>query len=48
VTYRTLPGHPTFVAELSDWNLLAQPAEAEFVFTPPAGVREAGTADPAK
>ncbi len=48
VTYRTLPGHPTFVAELSDWNLSAQPPEAEFVFTPPAGVREAGTADPAK
>jgi hypothetical protein len=38
VTYRSLPGHPTFVAELSDWDFAVHPADAEFVFQPPAGV----------
>jgi hypothetical protein len=40
VTYRTLPGHPTFAAELSDWDLATKPADAEFVFQPPAGVTQ--------
>ena len=48
VKYRTLPGHPTFVAELSDWNLSAQPSEAEFVFTPLAGVTEVASIVPAR
>jgi len=38
VTYRSLPGHPTFLAELSDWDLAIHPADADFVFQPPAGV----------
>jgi hypothetical protein len=41
VTYRTLPGHPTFAAELSDWDLATKPADAEFVFQPPPGVVQA-------
>lgn len=36
VTYRSLPGEPRFIAELSDWNLNVTPADSEFVFTPPA------------
>jgi hypothetical protein len=38
VTYRSLPGHPTFLAELSDWDFSIHPADADFVFQPPAGV----------
>jgi hypothetical protein len=37
VTYRLLPGQPSFIAELSDWNFSARPADAEFVFQPPTG-----------
>ena len=37
ITYRSLPGQPSFVAEFSDWNLAAHPADAEFVFQPPEG-----------
>jgi hypothetical protein len=38
VTYRSLPGHPTFTAELSDWDFSIHPADADFAFNPPAGV----------
>jgi hypothetical protein len=38
VTYRSMPGHPTFLAELSDWDFSIHPADADFVFQPPAGV----------
>jgi hypothetical protein len=41
VTYTSLPGRPTFIAELSDWDLAAHPTDAEFVFQPPAGATEA-------
>jgi hypothetical protein len=37
VTYRLLPGQPSFIAEFSDWNFSAHPADAEFVFQPPTG-----------
>jgi hypothetical protein len=37
VTYRTIAGQPSFVAELFDWNLSVHPTDAEFVFQPPAG-----------
>jgi len=40
ITYRSLPGHPTFLAELSDWDFSIHPADAEFVFQPPAGVTQ--------
>ena len=40
VTYRALPGRPTFVAELSDWDFAIRPADTEFVFQPPAGVTQ--------
>ena len=40
VTYRTLPGSPNFIAELSDWNFSVNPADAEFKFTPPQGAEQ--------
>lgn len=40
VTYRTLPDQPSFIAEFSDWNFSAHPADAEFEFRPPAGVAQ--------
>ena len=40
VTYRLMPGQPSFIAEFSDWNLSAHPADAEFVFQPPAGAKQ--------
>jgi len=40
VTYRSLPGRPIFVAELSDWDFSIRPPDRDFVFQPPAGVTE--------
>jgi hypothetical protein len=40
VTYRSLPGHPTFLAELSDWDFSTHSVDADFVFQPPAGVSQ--------
>ena len=40
VTYRLLPGQPSFIAEFSDWNFSAHPSDADFVFQPPAGAQE--------
>jgi len=40
VTYRTLPGRPTMIAELSDWDLSAEVDDSTFEFNPPAGVTE--------
>ncbi len=37
VTYRSLPGEPRFIAEMSDWNFAVHPSDAEFAFHPPAG-----------
>lgn len=37
VTYRALPDQPNFVAEMSDWNFAAHPADADFQFEPPQG-----------
>ena len=31
VTYRLLPGQPNFIAEFSDWDFTAHPADSEFV-----------------
>ena len=40
VTYRNLPGQPSFIAEFSDWNFSVHPSDADFVFQPPAGVTQ--------
>jgi hypothetical protein len=40
VTYTALPDRPNFIAELSDWNFGAQPADSVFVFQPPAGATQ--------
>lgn len=37
VTYRSLPGAPNFVAEMSDWNFAIHPTDADFKFEPPPG-----------
>lgn len=37
VTYRSLPGEPNFVAEMSDWNFTTHPSDVEFEFKPPEG-----------
>jgi hypothetical protein len=37
VTYRSLPGEPNFVAEMSDWNFSVHAPDADFQFTPPPG-----------
>jgi hypothetical protein len=37
VIYRSLPGEPNFVAEMSDWNFTAHPSDAEFEFKPAEG-----------
>jgi hypothetical protein len=43
VTYRSLPGRPIFIAELSDWDFSIQPPDSDFVFQPPAGVTLVGS-----
>jgi len=40
VTYRSLPGRPTFVADLSNWDFSVHPTDAEFAFHAPAGVSQ--------
>lgn len=40
VTYRLMPGQPSFIAEFSDWNFSAHPSDADFVFQPPSGAQE--------
>jgi hypothetical protein len=40
VTYRSLPGRPIFIAELSDWDFSIQVADSDFVFQPPPGVTQ--------
>jgi hypothetical protein len=47
VTYRDLPGQPNFIAELSDWNFSAHPADAEFTFQPPEGAVQVELKPPA-
>jgi len=40
VTYRSLPGKPNFVADMSDWNFTVHPADVDFAFKPPEGAKE--------
>jgi hypothetical protein len=37
VTYRSLPGEPRFIAEMSDWKVGLNPPDSDFAFTPPNG-----------
>jgi len=37
VTYRSVAGEPSFIAQMSDWNFDVPPANADFAFQPPAG-----------
>ena len=37
VSYRLLPGQPNFIAEFSNWDMNAHPADSEFAFQAPAG-----------
>jgi hypothetical protein len=41
VTYRSLPGRPNFIAELSAWNFSISAPDNEFEFNPPPGVTKA-------
>ncbi len=47
ITYRTMPGHPSVIAELSDWKFTDQPSDADFVFQPPKDATQV-TLDSAK
>lgn len=40
VTYRSLAGQPSFVAEFSDWNFNIHATDADFAFQPPAGAEQ--------
>jgi len=40
VTYRDLPGQPSYIAEFSDWNFSIHPADADFEFTAPADAKQ--------
>jgi hypothetical protein len=37
VTYRSVAGEPSFIAQMSDWNFDVHPADGDFAFQPPAG-----------
>jgi hypothetical protein len=47
VTYRSLPGQPNFIATFSGWNFSIHPADADFVFQPPAGAVRVALKPPA-
>ena len=40
VTYRLLPGQPSFVAEFTNWENGVHPPDAVFAFKPPAGAKQ--------
>jgi hypothetical protein len=40
VTYRLMPGQPSFIAEFSDWNFSAHSSDSDFAFQPPAGAKQ--------
>lgn len=37
VTYRSLPGEPNFIAEMSDWDFTIHPSDTDFKVEPPQG-----------
>jgi hypothetical protein len=47
VTYRSLPGQPSFIATFSGWNFSVHPTDADFVFQPPAGAVKVALKPPA-
>ena len=47
ITYRSIPGQPTFIASFSDWNLSAPATDADFEFHPPEGATKVELKAPA-
>jgi hypothetical protein len=47
ITYRSIPGQPTFIATFSDWNFSVAPTDADFVFQPPEGAKQVELQAPA-
>ena len=47
VTYRSVPGEPSFIALFSDWNFDIHPTDADFAFQPPAGAQQVALKPPA-
>lgn len=39
IVYKDMPGHPEYVAYLSDWNLNAGVPDSRFTFKPPPGAK---------
>lgn len=46
ITYRSLPGEPQFVAEMSDWKLGLHLPEETFIIKPPADATKVGEKGP--
>lgn len=40
VTYRLLPGQPSFVAEFTNWDSRIHPSDSVFAFKPPTGAKQ--------
>lgn len=40
VTYRLLPGQPSFITEFTSWKTQARQSDSEFAFQPPAGMKK--------
>ena len=40
VTYRLLPGQPSFIAEFTNWDNQAHPSDSVFAFKPPSGAKQ--------
>jgi len=47
VTYRSLPGEPSFVATMSKWDFSVHPSDADFAFQPPPGAVQVPLKPPA-
>jgi len=48
LTYRSLPGQPSFIAEFSNWNFSVHPTDAEFVFQAPENAAQVALPPPAE
>lgn len=40
ITYRSLPGRPIFLADISNWDFSAPAPDSDFTFEPPAGATQ--------